>query len=212
MWDSTTALDHGEKIWVFSLSQGKKYFKDSERTLRAVCTVYWSYLWATHISTSSFQPSRDEKKIFHKNPKFCNFPKQQQGPQTVLKRQTEPEENQAHPQNHKIKQLACSNSEFYHQYMWRRSNYVHKTQGIPEITWKKIFLLNPLHCYRLKPIIFQIHIEEWPLIRCSTTSWVRVFLSYCFLFYYLLVIFSFSCGLHDDDSKQCMGIKIKSEE
>lgn len=111
-----------------------------------------------------------------------------------------------------IKQLACSNSEFYHQYMWRRSNYVHKTQGIPEITWKKIFLLNPLHCYRLKPIIFQIHIEEWPLTRCFTTSWVRVLLSYCFFVYYLLVIFSFSCGLHDDDSKQCMGMKIKSEE
>lgn len=121
----------------------------------------------------TFQPlpfSLQEMKIFHKTPKFCNFPKQQQGPQTVLKRQTDPEENQAHPQNHKIKQLACSNSEFHHQFMWRKSNYVHKTQGIPEITWDKIFLLNPLHCYGLKSIIFQIHIEEWYLTRCFTTS------------------------------------------
>lgn len=87
--------------WEKDLSIFTFSIKKSILKIQKVCSeqyaLRWSHLWAIRMSTSSCQPSRDEKKIFHKTPKFCNFPTQQQRPQTVLKRQPDPEEHQARP-------------------------------------------------------------------------------------------------------------------
>lgn len=134
-----------KKAEYFHFLQEKKVFQRFRKNPQSSV-----YRGEAACQQSVFQPLpfslQEMKRQFStKPPSSVTFQHSNKGLKPLWKGRWIQRNTRINPQSHKIKELACSNPEFRHQYVWRRSNYVHPRNDMED----KIILLNHLHCYKL---------------------------------------------------------------